>query len=68
MTFKYGVTLPAQGAHKLRRFKEWAAEHVPHLEYRLPPQTPIATETMTIRVRSRVDAKQVLALLPGTLP
>lgn len=60
MTFKYSVTLPVSGGNKLRRFGEWAAEHVPALTYSLPVQTPIKTETMTIRLLSLEDRQQLL--------
>ncbi len=60
MTFKYAVTLPVSGAHKIRRFREWAEKHLPGLSYSLPPQTPIKTETMTIRLRSLEDRAQLM--------
>ncbi|ODT66563.1 MAG: hypothetical protein ABS75_26160 [Pelagibacterium sp. SCN 63-23] len=60
MTFKYSVTLPVEGANKLRRFREWAEAHLPDLAYSLPVQTPIKTATMTIRLRSAEDRKRVL--------
>lgn len=59
MTFKYSVTLPISGGNKLTRFKTWAERHAPGLHYSLPPQTPIKTETMTIRLAS-VEARQEL--------
>lgn len=68
MTFKYGLTLPAQGGDKLVRFKTWADQHLPNLEYRLPPQAPIKTETLTIRLRSVEDRGRVLKALPHSLP
>lgn len=67
MTFKYSATLPIAGGNKLRRFTEWAKAHLPELVYVLPPQTPIKTETMTIRLRSVADralVMQTLAKLP----
>lgn len=63
MTFKYSVTLPISGGNKLRRFRDWASVHLPDLEYVLPPQTPIKTETMTIRLRSVADRARVLETL-----
>ncbi|OAM75892.1 hypothetical protein [Devosia elaeis] len=63
MTFKYSVTLPISGGDKLRRFREWADKHLPELSYNLPPQTPIKTETMTIRLLSPDDRAQVLQTL-----
>ena len=63
MTFKYSVTLPVSGGNKLKRFTDWAGAHLPGLTYSLPPQTPIKTETMTIRLRSAEDRAQVLQAL-----
>ncbi len=63
MTFKYAVTLPINGAHKLQRFTDWAKSVLPGLEYKLPPQTPVKTETMTIRLRSVADRALVLQTL-----
>jgi hypothetical protein len=60
MTFKYSVTLPISGGDKLRRFREWAEKHLPELAYSLPAQTPIKTETMTVRLRSVDDRARVL--------
>ncbi len=67
MTFKYSVTLPISGSHKLSRFRNWAEKHLPELSYSLPPQTPIKTETMTIRLRSPEDRALVLQTL-GSAP
>ncbi|HEY0854232.1 MAG TPA: hypothetical protein VGD86_05345 [Devosia sp.] len=63
MTFKYSVTLPVSGGNKLKRFTDWAGSHLPALDYVLPPQTPIKTETMTIRLRSVEDRARVLETL-----
>ena len=63
MTFKYSLTLPISGSHKLKRFTQWADAALPDLQYRLPPQTPIKTETMTIRLRSVEDRARVLETL-----
>ena len=60
MTFKYAVTLPIRGGDKIRRFREWAEKHLPDLAYSLPPQTPIKTETMAVRLRSPDDRALVL--------
>ena len=60
MTFKYSVTLPISGGDKLSRFRSWAEEHMPELGYSLPVQTPIKTETMTIRLRTVEDRARVL--------
>ena len=59
MTFKYSFTFAISGGNKLQRFEQWAKEHVPTVEFRLPVQTPIKTETMTIRLNS-LEARQTL--------
>ena len=60
MKFKYSVTFPMPGGNKLKRFREWADAHLPDLGYVLPPQTPIKSETLTIRLRSVSDRARVL--------
>jgi len=60
MTFKYSATIPISGGNKLHRFREWAGEFLPELDYKLPVQTPIKTETMTIRLRSLEDRQKLL--------
>ena len=60
MTFKYSVTLPVSGGNKLKRFTDWAGAHLPALDYVLPPQTPIKTETMTIRLASLEERQHLL--------
>lgn len=66
MTFKYAVTLPIRGSHKLSRFRNWADTNLPELSYSLPQQTPIKTETMTVRLRSLEDRALVLSTLAAT--
>lgn len=68
MTFKYALTLPISGSHKLKRFTLWAETAVPGLQYRLPPQTPMKTETMTIRLAAVEDRARVLAALASSKP
>ena len=63
MTFKYSITLPISGGNKLRRFQDWANQHLPELSYSLPHQTPIKTETMTVRLRSLEDRARLLDLI-----
>lgn len=67
-TFKYALTLPISGSHKLKRFTLWAETALPGLEYRLPPQTPIKTETMTIRLQALEDRARVLEALGSSKP
>ena len=66
MTFKYSVTLPVSGGDKQRRFREWADRHLPDMSYSLPPQTPIKTETMTVRLLCLEDRARVLQTLAAT--
>jgi len=68
MTFKYGFTFAISGGNKLQRFENWAREHVPTVEFRLPPQTPIKTETMTVRLKSLEDRQQLLDKLAVVRP
>jgi hypothetical protein len=65
MPFKYGYTIPAIGGNKLRRFRHWAMTSLPDLQYSLPPQAPIETETLTIRLRSLEDSERIRAALSG---
>lgn len=67
-SFKYGFTFPISGGNKLTRFKAWAAANLPGLDYRLPPQTPIETEAMTIRLKSLDDRARLIQALPPDLP
>ncbi|RYE80089.1 MAG: hypothetical protein EOP19_19345 [Hyphomicrobiales bacterium] len=63
MTFKYSFTFPITGGNKLSRFKRWAAEHASDVEVSLPPQVPIETEAMTIRLKSLEDRQTLLTRL-----
>ena len=68
MTFKYSLTLPISGSHKLKRFTQWVDATLPGLQYRLPPQTPIKTETMTIRLRELDDRARLMDALVISRP
>jgi hypothetical protein len=59
MTFKYSFTFPIAGGNKLQRVKDWARQHAPAIEMNLPPQTPIGSESITIRLKS-VEDRQAL--------
>ena len=63
MSFKYSFTFPISGSNKLARFKSWAAEHAPQTPVSLPPQVPVKSETLTIRLRSLEDRKDLMAKL-----
>lgn len=66
MTFKYAVTLPIRGGDKLKRFRQWAEQHLPDISYSLPHQTPIKTETMTVRLLSVDDRARILRTIATT--
>jgi hypothetical protein len=68
MTFRYSLTLPATGSHKLPRFKTWLREIMPEIDCSLPPQVPIEAETLTVRLRSLADRERLRAAFPDTLP
>jgi hypothetical protein len=63
MSFKYSFTFPISGPNKLPRFKRWAAEHAPDVEVSLPPQVPVKSEAMTIRLKSVEDRQALLTKL-----
>ena len=63
MTFRYSFTFPINGPNKIPRFKRWAAEHAPDVEVSLPPQVPVKSEAMTIRLKSADDRGKLLAKL-----
>jgi hypothetical protein len=63
MSFKYSFTFPISGPNKLPRFKRWAAEHAPDVEVSLPPQVPVKSEAMTIRLKSVEDRQTLLTKL-----
>jgi len=60
MSFKYSFTFPISGPNKLPRFKRWAQEHAPEIEVSLPPQVPVRSEAMTIRLKSAEDRQTLL--------
>lgn len=63
MSFKYSFTFPISGPNKLPRFKRWAAEHAPDVDVSLPPQVPVKSEAMTIRLKSVEDRQTLLTKL-----
>ena len=65
MTFKYSFTFPISGPNKLPRFKKWAADHAKDVEVSLPPQVPVKSEAMTIRLRSAGDRDKLQTGLAG---
>ncbi|MCO5146057.1 MAG: hypothetical protein M9895_07735 [Aquamicrobium sp.] len=65
MTFRYSYTFPISGPNKLPRFRKWAAEHAPEIEVSLPPQVPVKSEAMTIRLKSAEDRQTLLSRMNG---
>jgi hypothetical protein len=59
MTFKYSFTFPIAGPNKLPRFKRWAEQHAPEVAVSLPPQVPVKSEAMTIRLKSAKDRQML---------
>ncbi|MFE0019153.1 hypothetical protein ACFWXH_30180 [Mesorhizobium sp. NPDC059054] len=59
MTFKYSFTFPIAGPNKLPRFKQWAEQNVPGMPVSLPPQVPVKSEAMTIRLKSAEDRQKL---------
>lgn len=65
MTFRYSYTFPISGPNKLPRFTAWAAEHAPEIAVSLPPQVPVKSEAMTIRLKSAEDRQTLLSRMNG---
>lgn len=65
MTFRYSYTFPISGPNKLPRFRKWAADHAPEIEVSLPPQVPVKSEAMTIRLKSVEDRQVLLSRMNG---
>ena len=65
MSFSYSYTFPISGPNKLPRFRKWAAEHAPDIDVSLPPQVPVKSEAMTIRLRSAADRQTLLQRMQG---
>jgi hypothetical protein len=59
MTFKYSFTFPIAGPNKLPRFRRWAEQHAPEVPVSLPPQVPVKSEAMTIRLKSAEDRQML---------
>jgi hypothetical protein len=65
MSFKYSYTFPISGPNKLPRFRQWAAQHTPEIEVSLPPQVPVRSDSMTVRLKSTDDRKKLMEKLTG---
>ncbi len=65
MTFRYSYTFPISGPNKLPRFRKWAAENAPEIEVSLPPQVPVKSEALTIRLKSVEDRQALMTRMGG---
>lgn len=65
MSFKYSFTFPISGPNKLPRFKKWAKEHAQQIAISLPPQVPVKSEAMTVRLKSDSDRATLQTRLAG---
>lgn len=63
MSFRYHYTLPLSGPNKLSRFRQWATEQLPDLKFSLPPQVPVKSTSLTVRLKSIEDRNVLLARL-----
>ena len=65
MSFRYILTFPISGANKLPRFKDWAAQNIPGVAMSLPPQVPVKSTSLTVRLKSLEDRATLLKKLEG---
>jgi hypothetical protein len=65
MRFRYIHTFPISGPNKLPRFKQWAAENIPGVALSLPPQVPVKSMAMTVRLKSIEDRNALVGKLEG---
>jgi hypothetical protein len=65
MSFRYTHTFPISGPNKLPRFKQWAAENVPGVAVSLPPQVPVKSTALTVRLKSIEDRAVLAGKLEG---
>ncbi|MGQ3214527.1 MAG: hypothetical protein ACT6U0_25670 [Shinella sp.] len=65
MSFRYSHTFPISGPNKLRLFKQWAAENIPGVAVSLPPQVPIKSTALTVRLKSIEDRNTLIGKLEG---
>lgn len=65
MSFRYSYTFPINGPNKLPRFSQWAAENLPDLEFSLPPQVPVKSTSLTVRLKSAEDRAMLETKLAG---
>jgi len=67
MTFRYSHTFPIIGPNKLPRFKQWATENIPGVPVSLPPQVPVKSTALTVRLKSIEDRNTLVGKLEGVI-
>lgn len=65
MSFRYTHSFPISGPNKLPRFKQWATENIPGVALSLPPQVPVKSMALTVRLKSIEDRNQLIGKLEG---
>jgi hypothetical protein len=65
MSFQYSYTFPISGPNKLPRFKKWVSDNLPEIEVSLPPQVPVKSEALTIRLKSADDRQTLMTKMVG---
>ena len=65
MTFRYSHTFPISGPNKLPRFRKWVAENIPGVAVSLPPQVPVKSTALTVRLKSADDRNTLIGKLEG---
>lgn len=65
MSFRYSHTFPISGPNKLPRFKQWAAANLPGIAFSLPPQVPVKSTALTVRLQSIEDRNALTEKLDG---
>lgn len=63
MSFSYSYTFPMNGPNKLPRFKKWAVENASDIPVSLPPQVPVKSEALTVRLKSVADREALSSRL-----
>lgn len=67
MSFRYSYTFPINGPNKLPRFRQWAAQHAPEIAISTPPQVPVKSQAMTIRLKSAEDRNTLAERMTGVV-
>lgn len=65
MSFKYSHRFPIEGPNKLPRFRQWAAHNLPGVAVSLPPQVPVKSVALTVRLKSIEDRSALISKLEG---